>query len=54
MIKSLLLVILGVVLGLELDKRMDTVRAKLSPRAVTDAMLDKVKEQLEKNRTTVH
>jgi hypothetical protein len=54
MIKSLLLVILGVVLGLELDKRMDTVRAKLSPRAVTDAMLDKVNEQLEKNRTTVH
>jgi hypothetical protein len=54
MIKSLLLVILGVVLGLELDKRMDTVRAKLSPRAVTDAMLDKVNEQLEKSRTSVH
>jgi len=53
MIKSLLLVILGVVLGLELDKRMDTVRAKLSPRAVTDAMLDKVNEQLEKGRSTV-
>jgi hypothetical protein len=53
MIKSLLLVILGVVLGLELDKRMDTVRAKLSPRAVTDAMLDKVNEQLEKSRSTV-
>ena len=53
MIKSLLLVILGIVLGLELDKRMDTVRAKLSPRAVTDAMLDKVNEQLEKSRSTV-
>ena len=51
MIKSLLLVILGVVIGLEIDKRMDTVKARLSPRAVTDAMLDKVNEQLEKSRT---
>jgi hypothetical protein len=51
MIKSLLLVILGVVIGLEIDKRMDTVRQKLSPRAVTDAMLDKVNEQLEKSRS---
>jgi hypothetical protein len=51
MIKSLLLVILGVVIGLEIDKRMGTVRQKLSPRAVTDAMLDKVNEQLEKSRS---
>jgi hypothetical protein len=52
MIKGLLLLVLGVVLGLEIDKRMDTLRARLSPRAVTDAMLDKVNEQLEKSRTS--
>jgi hypothetical protein len=51
MIKSLLLIVLGVVIGLEIDKRMDTVKQRLSPRAVTDAMLDKVNEQLEKSRS---
>ncbi|MGH2754183.1 MAG: hypothetical protein ACRDLB_07080 [Actinomycetota bacterium] len=51
MIKALLLVILGIVAALELDKRMDSVRARLTPRAVTDAMLDRMNEQLEKSRT---
>lgn len=51
MIKSALLVVAGAVVALELDKRMESVRARFSPRAVTDSVLDRVNRQLEKNRT---
>jgi hypothetical protein len=51
MIKSAFFVVAGAVAALELDKRMDKVRARISPRAVTDSMLDKINNQLEKSRT---
>ncbi|MFP5297410.1 MAG: hypothetical protein ACLGHL_00280 [Actinomycetota bacterium] len=50
MIKSVLLVIAGAAGALELDKRMEKVRSRFSPRAVTDSVLDKLNQQLEKNR----
>ncbi len=51
MIKSALLVIVGAVGALELDKRLEKARARFSPRAVTDSLLDKINKQLEKGRT---
>ena len=52
MIKGVLAVVVGAVAALELDKRMVKVRARISPRAVTDSVLDKVNQQLEKSRTS--
>ena len=51
MIKAVVSVAIGAVAALEIDKRMDKVRERFSPRAVTDSLLDKVNSQLEKNRS---
>jgi hypothetical protein len=51
MIKGVLAVALGAVVALELDKLMDRAKDRFSPRAVTDSLLDKVNEQLEKGRS---
>lgn len=51
MIKGVLAVMAGAVAALEMDKRMDRVRERFSPRAVTDSLLDKVNQQLEKSRS---
>lgn len=52
MIKGILSIAVGAVAALELDKRMDKVRDRFQPRAVTDALLDKVNQQLEKGRSS--
>jgi hypothetical protein len=50
MIKGVLAVVAGAVVALEIDKRMDGIKDRFSPRAVTDTLLDKVNQQLEKSR----
>lgn len=51
MIKSLVLVVLGAVAALEAEERLGELRARFSPRAVTDAMLDKANRSLEGKRS---
>lgn len=50
MIRSILLLVAGAVGAMELEKRLEKARARFTPRAVTDSMLDRVNQQLEKNR----
>ena len=52
MIKGLVLMALGAIGALEAEKRMEGLRAKFRPRAVTDAMFDKVNDRLEQSRRT--
>ena len=51
MIKALLLVALGAVGALEAEERLSSLRARFSPKAVTDAMLDKANRSLEGKRS---
>lgn len=50
MIKGLALVVLGAVGALEAEKRLSKLRERFSPRAVTDAVLDKANQKLEESR----
>lgn len=50
MIKGLALVVLGAVGALEAEKRLAKLRARFSPRAITDAALDKANQKLEESR----
>lgn len=52
MIKSVLLVVLGAIGALEAEERLGSLRARFSPKAVTDAMLDKVNRSLEGKRSS--
>ena len=51
MIKSVLLVGLGAVGALQADRWLQKTKTRMSPRAVTDALFDKVNRRLEENRT---
>lgn len=50
MIKGIALVVIGAVGALEADKRLARLRQRFSPRAVTDAVLDKANQKLEETR----
>jgi hypothetical protein len=51
MIKALLWIAVGAAGALELDKRLEGVRERFTPRAITDSMFDSMNRQLEKRRT---
>ncbi len=51
MIKSAALVVLGAVGALQAEKWLAGVRARFSPRAVTDSLLEKANQRLEQTRT---
>jgi hypothetical protein len=50
MIKSVLLIGLGAVGALQADRWLQKTKTRISPRAVTDALFDKVNSRLEDNR----
>jgi hypothetical protein len=50
MIKSLFFVAVGAIGALEAEKRLGAVRDRLRPRAVTDAVFDKMNQRLEQSR----
>ena len=52
MIKSVLFVGLGAVGALQADRWLQKTRTRISARAVTDALIDKVNRRLEENRTS--
>ena len=52
MIKALLLAALGAIGALEAQDRLGSLRTRFSPKAVTDAMLDKVNRSLEGKRSS--
>lgn len=52
MIKSISLVVLGAVGALQADKWLSGVRARISPRAVTDSLLEKANARLEQSRSS--
>lgn len=51
MIKALLWIAVGAAGALELDRRLEGVRERFSPRAITDSVFERVNQQLEKRRT---
>jgi hypothetical protein len=50
MIKGIALMVLGAVGALEAEKRLSKLRQRFTPRAVTDAVLDKANQKLEQSR----
>lgn len=52
MIKSVLLVGLGAAAALEADRLLKKTKTRISARAVTDSMLDKVNRRLEETRAS--
>ncbi len=55
LLKKFFWIVVGIAAALELDRRIDRQRVRMSPRAVTGTLLDKLNEGLEKravSRTT--
>jgi hypothetical protein len=52
MIKSIGLIVLGAIGALQADKWLSGVRARVSPRAVTDSLLEKANTRLEQGRSS--
>lgn len=50
MVKSVALVALGAIGALQAERWLAGVMARLSPRAVTDQLLDRANQRLEQNR----
>ncbi|MEA2499455.1 MAG: hypothetical protein QOH26_1860 [Actinomycetota bacterium] len=50
MIKSVLLIGLGAAGALQADRWLQKTKTRMSPRAVTDALIDKVNSRLEEHQ----
>ena len=50
MIRALLLVLLGAVIALQVDRWLKEQRERLKPSRLTGTLLDKTNERLERNR----
>ena len=51
MIKAVVLVVLGAIGALELERRLAGFKERMSPRAMTDGVLDRANRRLERDRT---
>ena len=50
MIKAVLLVVLGAVGALQVERWFEAARRRVSPRALTDGVLDRANQRLERDR----
>ena len=50
MIKAVVLIVLGAIAALQAERWLGGLKDRISPRAVTDSMLDRVNRRLEKDR----
>ena len=50
MIKALLLIVLGAIGALQAERWLEGAKKRVSPRALTDGVLDRANQRLEKTR----